>query len=398
MTLATLAALNVVRNKARLLLTVLGVAVAVVTFVTLRTALRSWGAAEGLSRRDRVVTRHKVTFILPLPRRYVDQIRALRAPDGEPVAKAVTFSGWFGGKDPKHDRTFFASMAVDGASYFDVYDEIEVSATERAAFAQDRSGAVVSGTLARELGWKLGDRVTLESPIYPAPEGQPWTFTIDGIYRAKAKSVDGRGFMFHYERLDDALPPDQRGMVGLIASRTVGGASGADLGRTIDRIFDGADTETLSEDERAFNMGFMGMVSAVLDVVGVLAGVILVILALILANTIGMSARERTAEYAALQALGFRPRHVAALVLGESVLVAVLGGAVGVLLSYVVVDRGLGGFFESQLAFIFPIFRVDAPTTGLAFCAAVALGALAAVVPAWRAARLSVTEALRKVA
>src|SRR6185312_15067048 len=115
-----------------------------------RTFLLSWDAAKDFSRKDRVVTRHKVTFILPLPKRYVDDVRDARDPEGKKLVSAATFSSWFGGKDPRHPHEFFATMAVDGATYFDVYDEIQIPKEQRAAFDADRNGAVVGELLAEK--------------------------------------------------------------------------------------------------------------------------------------------------------------------------------------------------------------------------------------------------------
>jgi len=392
-TLGSLIVRNVFRNKVRLALTVLGAAIAVMTFVTLRTALQSWAVAQEFALKDRLMTRHKVTFILPLPKRYVDDIANARGDGGKPLTRAVTYSTWFGGREPNHEREFFASVAIDPTTYFDVYDDVLVPHDQLEAFRKDRSGAIVAKTLADKFGWHVGDRVTLESPIYPAPGGAGWAFTISGMYTAP-----GQAFLFHWDRLNETLPPEQRDTVGWIISRTTDPTGAAKASAQLDRLFAERDVPTLSQDERAFNTGFIGMISSVLDVLGVLSFVILAIMALILANAVGMSTRERTGEYATLKAVGFKPRHIATIIAGESALVGFLGGVAGLILSYLVVDRGIGKFFEENMQQFFPVFRIDRATLGLAMAVAVALGLCAALLPAIRVSRLPVTEALRRVA
>ncbi len=401
MTLFRLALRNALRNKVRLALAVAGVAVALVAFVTLRTAVGSWDSAAALARRDRLVTRHKMTFVMPLPKRYITDLRAATAPAGGPLVAHASFASWFGGRDPARPNAFFASYAIEGRSYFDVYDEMRVDAADLRAFDDDRSGAVVGASLAREMGWKRGDRVLLESPIYPSPDHRPFAFTVCGFYESPGRSGDEKLFLFHWERLDAALPPTQRGTIGWIASRTPPGRSADDVtatARTIDAMFGERETETLTQDERAFTMGFLGMASAVIDVLSILSFVVLAIQGLVLANAMGMSVRERSREYASLRSIGFSSRWVARLVLTEAALVGAMGAAVGLVVAWLAVGRGLAPFFEHELAFFFPVFRV-APTT-LAIAAGVALAtALASgVAPAIGTARARLTEAMRRVA
>ena len=398
MTLVGLAARNVLRNKFRVMLTVLGTAVAVLTFITLRTVVFAWTNAEQYSVKDRVVTRHKVTFIMTLPRRYIDDVRGAKGPSGQPVVRAATFANWFGGKDPKHDREFFGTIAIDPASYFEVYDEVLVSKEQRDAFMKDRSGCIVGDQLAAKLGWKLGDTITLESGIYPAAPDTPWTFRVDGIYTATAKSVDRMTLLFHWERLNDAVAGPAHDQLGWIISRSTDPSRAADAGQQLDKVFDDRDVQTLSQDERSFNASFLGMISAVLQAIDVVSGVILVIMTLILGNTIAMGVRERTNEYGVLKAIGFLPKHVAAFVVGEAALVALAGGALGVAISYPIAQQGLGGFLESQMPQFFPSFHIPPATSVVALAAAVVLGTGSAVLPALQASRLRVTEALRRVA
>src|SRR5579883_2079813 len=179
MTLASLAIRNLARDKLRVALTAAGVATAILTFLLLRAVVWAWTAGPRLAARDRVVTRNKVTFAMSLPKHYVDQVRKA------PHVVAATWASWFGGRDPRHDTSFFSTLAVDPATFFTVYDDMETTPAAREAFARDRRGAIVGDLLARRLGWTVGDRVTLRSGIVPGE----WEFTIDGTYTAASRAV-----------------------------------------------------------------------------------------------------------------------------------------------------------------------------------------------------------------
>jgi putative ABC transport system permease protein len=391
-TLTQLAFRNLWRNRIRTVLTILGVAVAVLAFVTLRTLVWSWTSSAEFAAKDRVVTRHKVTFVMPLPKRYVDDIRTM------PQVKKATWANWFGGKDPAHDTEFFGNFAVDADTYFDVYDEMQVPPEDLARWKQNKSGAIVGDVLAKKLGWKVGDRVTLESGIYPAAPDTPWVFTIEGIYLATRKSVDRSSFMFHWSMLNDSVAPTMREQVGWVVSRVQTPAQAAQNGVEIDRVFDERDTQTLSQDEAAFNASFLAGISTVLRAIDFVSLIIMVIMMLVLGNTIAMGVRERTFEYGVLRAMGFTPRHILSFVLGEAMFVGLLGGVLGLAIAYPFVNLGLGRFLEENMGNFFVYFRMPTLVAAAAMGLALLLALVAAILPARSAARVNVTDALRRVA
>jgi putative ABC transport system permease protein len=392
MTFLGLAARNLLRNKVRTSLTVLGVAIAIVTFLLLRTVVSAWTASADFAAKDRVVTRHKVTFIMLLPRRYIDKVRA--APD----VKAASFANWFGGRVPGNDREFFATLAVDPKSYFDVMSEFVVDDAERAAFFEDRSGAVVGDVLAQKFGWKPGDRVTLESPIYPAAPDKPWTFTIRGVYTATQRSADRSTFLFHWDYLNETLPPRRKDEIGWVMTRVSDASRTAAVGLALDRMFDDEEVQTLSQDEASFNASFLAGISAVLSAIDAVSVAILAIMMLVLGNTIAMGVRERTSEYGAMRAIGFLPKHIAYFVLGEAAVLGAVGGIVGVGLGFPIIEKGLGRWLEENMGAFFPYFRVPPVWIGAALVLSVALGVGASLLPARAAMRLRVTDALRRIA
>ena len=389
MTLASLAARNLLRNKVRTSLTLLGVAVAVVTFLLLRTVVAAWTGGAEFAAKDRLVTRHKVTFVMPLPKRYIEDIRAM------PGVKASTYCNWFGGKDPKHEREFFGQFACDDG-YFDVMSEQQVSPEELAAYKADRTGAIIGESLAHVMGWKVGEVVNLETGIYPADT--PWTFTIRGTYRATSRIVVKSSFFFHWDYLNQALPEARRDTIGWTISRVDDPARTAEIGVAIDRAFDDKDTQTLSQDEHTFQASFLAGFSAVLHAFDAISLAILLIMTLILGNTIAMGVRERTQEFATMRAIGFMPAHLRWFVVGEAGVLGLFGGALGVAIAFPLIQGMLGRFLEENMGNIFPVFRLPFGATVAALGLAVALGVAAALLPARTAARVKVTDALRKLA
>jgi putative ABC transport system permease protein len=388
MTLTGLAVRNLGRNKFRVALTVVGVAVAVVAFLLLRTVIWAWASGAEWAAKDRVVTRHKVTFVMTLPKRYVEDVR------NAPHVKAVTWANWFGGKDPKHDREFFGALGVDPTTYFSVYDEMKVPPDQLETWKHDRQGAIVGDVLAKKLGWKVGDRIALESGIYPGD----WEFTVDAIYTATAKSVDRSTLVFQWDYLNDSLPAGRKDQVGWIVSRVDDPAHVADIGVGLDKRFEDLDTPTLSQDERSFQASFLAMFSAILRAMDIISAVIMVIMLLILGNTIAMGVRERTSEYGVLRAIGFLPEHVALWIVFESLVMGVLGGAVGVLLAWPFINFVVGRFLEENMGSFFPYFRLETANILLGLGIAALLGAAASAIPAWRASKLVVVDAVRRVA
>jgi putative ABC transport system permease protein len=388
-TLLGIAIKNVRRNLFRASLTVVGVAVAILAFVLLRTVLWSWTAGAEHAAQDRVATRHKITFIMSLPLRYVEDVR------GVPGVVAATHCNWFGGRLPGHEQDFFQNIAVDPESFFQVYDELEVPKEQAEAWKHDRQGALVGVQLARKFGWKVGDRVSLAGTIFPGN----WEFVIDGIYTSKRKSIDQGTFWFHWKYINESptLPQRSHDQIGWIVSKIGSAGESARISKTIDTMFDVRDTQTVSMSERALNASFLGMLSTLLKAIDLVSIVILVIMMLLLGNTIAMTVRERTREYGVLRAIGFRPHHLAGLVIGEATAIGMLGAVLGIAIAYPLINQGIGVFMEDNFTNFFPYFRLVESEALLGLVVAAGSAALAASLPAYNVAKLDVIDALRRV-
>lgn len=387
MNLTSIAARNIGRNKLRTSLTVTVVAIATLFFILLRTVVWSWTSASEFSKKDRIATRHKVSFIMQLPKRYTEEIAQM------PGVTAVSYANWFGAKDLKNENDFFATIATDPKSLLNVYSEIKTSEAEKQAWIEDRQGALVGDALAKKKGWKVGDKVTLSGTIYPGD----WTFNVRGIYTTTTTNVDRSTLWFHWNYMNESLDARRKDMVGWIVTNIQDASNSGRISKEIDAKFENRDLQTITMSEAALNQSFLGMFAAVLKAIDIVSVVITLIMALIVGNTIAMGVRERTNEYGVLRAIGFLPNHIVRFILAEGLVIGVLGGLIGVLLGYPLINNGMGRVIEENMGQFFPQFRVQPQMAAFALGLATLLGLVAAILPARKASRLQVVEALRRV-
>jgi putative ABC transport system permease protein len=388
-----LALRNVRRNALRTMLTAIGVAIAVLSFVFIRTMIDAWTGAAEHAAKDRLATMHRVTFVMPLPRNYFDDFRGENGKEAIPGIEQATYLTWFGARHPTREDEFFSNLAVDPDTYFDVYSDMVVPADQLATWQGNRRGAIIGEALAKQFDWKVGDQVTLVGTIYPGE----WLFDVCGVYTTTERSVDRAQFLFHWDYMNEAIPEGDREHIGWIASRIDDPSRAGEIAAAIDARFEERDVQTRSMSEQALNQEFLGAASAILGALDVVSFVILAIMLLILGNTIAMGVRERTTEYGVLLAVGFRPRQIAGFVILEGIAVGLLGGLLGLLVAYPFVQAGVGRFLEENMGAWFPYFRIPTSVAIAALVLAAAAAAIAAVLPAWRAAKLDVVDALRRL-
>jgi putative ABC transport system permease protein len=372
------------RNRLRTVLTAVGVAIAIVAFLFLRTFIAAWYAGVDSAASDRLFARNKTSIIFPLPLAYVDKIKNV------PDVSNVGYENWFGGyyKDPKN---FFAKFAADD-NVFDLFPEAIVPADQMKAYKEDKQGAIVGSYLAEKQGWKLGDRVTITGDIYPGD----WDFNIRAIYTSNSKTFDVQTMFFHWSLLNDRMPENRKNDVGLIVLKVNDPSKSSQVASAVDALFVNSPWETRTESEKAFQLSFISMSSALIAAIEIISYVVLSILMLILANTLAMATRERTTEYAVMRAIGFRPKHIVGFVLGEGFVVAATGVALGVSLATPVL-KFFAELFQRQLGAFLGNFDLDPRVIGYAVAVALVGGMLSSAVPAWRASRLNIVDALRRV-
>ena len=374
---------NASRHRLRTTLTVVGIIVAIVAFGLLRTIVDAWYAGANASSSARLVTRSSVSLVFALPLSYAQKIRQV---DG---VTAVGWANWFGGVYV-NERNFFAQFAIS-ESYLDMYHEFVLPDDQRRAFFADRVGAVAGRKLADKYGWKVGDQIPLRGTIYPGT----WTFNLRGIYDGADEGTDTSTFFFHFDYLNESIKrqfPGRGDQAGVFIETLRNAEDAAPVSAAIDATFRNSLAETLTETEKAFQLGFVAMSEAILLAIQAVSYVVIVIIMAVMANTMAMTARERYGEYATFKALGFGNGFVALLIFAESIGIAILGGVLGVLLTF-----PLAQAFASTIGSILAGFKVSRETVLMQLAAAVIIGVVAAAIPAWRAARIRIVDGLRAI-
>jgi putative ABC transport system permease protein len=379
---------NLRRRPGRTILTILVVMFTVLIFCAIRTFIVSFTSGADQAQADVLAVRHKVSITMQLPKHYIDTLRTV------PGVRVATWANWFGAKDPKERLPFFAGFAVDQDSYFEVQDAVRVAPEAIAAWKQTPNGAILGDQLAKAFNVKVGDRLVINSDIYPGD----WEFKVVGIYTPVRTIADRTSLIFRWDYLNnDPRAVFSKEHIGWMIARVTDPAGSAEIARRIDAKFDGNDDQTLSMSERAFALSFLGGFAAVLGAFSWVSLVILLIMALILANTIAMSVRERTHEYGVLRAIGFPPARILGFIVGESLLIAVVGGVLGIAVTSLVINHAVGPVMAANMSGAFANFFTPSWVFGVAVGAAAVLGLIAGVLPAVLASRLKITDALRRV-
>lgn len=376
---------NVLRHKLRSLLTIVGIAIAVLAFGLLRTVVTAWYAGVEASAANRLITRHAVSFIFPLPLAYRDRIAQI------PGVNKVTYAIWFSGVYIDKNQ-FFARLAVDSDTFMEVYSEFLVPKEQLEVFKRERNATIIGIDIAKRYNLKLGDIMTVEGDVYP---GQ-WEFVVRGIYEPRDQSTDPSTMMFHYKYVEERMRsemPGRLGEIGWYIVRIDNPDNSAAISQEIDNLFANSRAETKTETERAFQQSFLSAASAVITALNIMSFFIIGIILLVLGNTMIMSARERTHEYAVLKALGFSGAKLLFLITGESLILALLGSGLGLLGTLPAVE----GFQTALPKGWFPIFFIKPETIYWAAASGLLVGMIASLIPFRRVMTTKIVEGLRHV-
>jgi putative ABC transport system permease protein len=375
---------NSLRNRRRTLLTIASITVSLCLLGILIAVYHLFYYREGPPEQAlRLVLRNRVSLAFPLPEYYEQRIRQIQG------VREVCSRSWFGGiyidSRPEH---FFARFATDPEKIFLVYPEMKISPGQLKAFQSERTAAAVGRSLAQKQNFKLGQRITIKGDIYP--------FDLELTVRAIFEGTEGSSDMvmyFHRKYLEEGLPETQKGTVGTFAILADSPDSVPRIAREIDEMFRNADRQTKTESERAFQLSFVAMLGNVKLFLLSICGAVVFTILLVSGNTMAMSVRERIKEIGVLKTLGFTTGKVLAMIIAESVIIAMLGGLLGCTLAYLV-GLTLGW---AQLPFL--PFGLPMPPVVLTISIAVAfaIGLLSSVIPAFNASRVPITEALRHV-
>jgi len=370
---------NLFRRKLRTTLTVGSYAVALFLFGILAVVRGAFQQGVDVAGADRLVVINKVSLIQPLPLAYRD--RLLRIPG---VTQA-TFANWFGGVY-QDERNFFPQFAIDTRAYREMFTEFVVSDEDWKAFLADKEACIVGKGLADRFGWRLGDRIPIKGTIVPGV----WEFNVRGIYRGQRVQDDTSQFWFHWDYLDERKP-FQKGYVGWYTVRVASSDSAPQILQAIDAEFANSPWETKTDTEKAFAASFVKQMGNIEFLILSIGGIVFLTLLLVTGNTMAIALRERVRELAVLKAMGFPDTIILALVLFETLLIAGVGGSLGVVAAKLFTLRGdpTGGML--------PFFYLGPSVMLAGVGLALTIGFLAGVLPAISAMRLRVVEALRRV-
>jgi len=371
---------NLRRKKIRTVLTIGSFVVALFLFGLLGAVRAGFRQGVDIAGADRLIVIGRTGVIQPLPLAYMERIRRL------PGVKDVVHSTWFGGvyQDPKN---FFSQFAILPEDWRRMYPEFRVPDDEWAAFAADRQGVVVGAKLAQRFGWKLGDHLPLRAPTYFG--GGSWDFNVRAIYRGSRPQDDENQLWLQHRYLYEKAPPYGRGIVGWYVVRVADPGAALAVARAIDQEFANSASETRTQTESAFAAAFMKQMGNIEFLIMAIGSVVFFTLLLVTGNTMAIAVRERTNELAVMKAVGYSDGFVLGLVLAESMVIAAVGGAIGLFFARGMAEQDITGG-------ILPMYLSGA-TLAAGAAVAVATGLLAGLLPAVSAMRLSVVDALRRV-
>jgi len=380
MTLTRFVTKNAFRNKRRSVLTVLSIAFSLLLLTFMMTLWHSFALDDGSAESSqRLIVRHKVSLTFSLPGFYREKIRSV------PGVVAVVPSSWFQGvyKDQKPEN-FFPRFGTDPDEFLKVYRDLTIPEEQVKAWQRDRQGAIVSDSLAKKYGWKIGDRITIVGDIYPVT----LELYIRGIYHG---DPDPKSLYFNAKYVEEAVSffKGQAGTFGILADnpRDVSKVAAA-----VDDMFRNSPQPTKTESEKAFGLEFVAMMGNVKAFILSICSAVLFATLLVSANTIAMSIRERTREVAVLKTLGFTRRGVLGLFVSEAVALALMGGVMGSSLAWGMVFA----FSKAPQMTFFPL-----KITPLIWISSLAIsgivGLLSAALPSYHASQVNIVDGLRHI-
>jgi putative ABC transport system permease protein len=374
---------NLTRKKLRTSLTLLSILVAFVLFGFLCAIKQALVGGVALAGADRLIVRHKVSIIQLLPESYKARMERI------PGVAAATHQTWFGGiyQDPKN---FFMQCPVLPEEYLKMFPEFILPPEQMKAWLETRTGAIVGRKTAERFHWKIGDKVPIMSPIWMR---KTWEFDIVGIFDGAKKGTDTTSMFFRYDYFDEVRKSQNwgTGQVGWYTIRVKDPAQAATVARLVDEEFANSPAETKTEPEGAFAQGFANQIGNIALIVAGILGAVFFTILLVTGSTMSQAVRERIGELGVLKAIGFTNGQVLSLVLAESCLLTILGGALGLGLAWLMTSQGdpTGGML--------PLFFLPGRDVLIGLGISIVLGFLTGIFPAQQAMRLQVADALRRM-
>lgn len=374
---------NLLRKKARLVLTIGSFAVALFLFVLLGVVNEAFGRGAEVVSANRLVVINRTSIINPVPLSYRDEILRI------PGVTSITHDNWYGGvyQDPKN---FFPQFVIDPENQRKVFPELIVPDDQWNAFLKDRQGAIVGADTMKRFGWKVGDRIPLPTTLYGL-QNKTMEFNIDGVYHGEKPQDDQTQFWLQWNYFQESVPASIKGLAGWYTVRIANPDDAPRIAKTIDNMYINAPYETRTQTESAFAQGWVKQFGNIKFLIVSIGTVVFFTLLLVTGNTMAISVRERTNELGVLKAIGFSDGAVLGFVLGESMVIALVG-CVGLLLALVAVPA-----LSRATAGLLPPLLVSIKTLVYGVIAAIVVGFASGILPAYGAMRMRVVNALRRV-
>ncbi len=371
------------RRRLRVFFTLASIVIAFLLFGLAESLRYSLQSGVDVAGADRLLTMHKVSFTQLLPASYENRIEAI---DGVvEVSPQTWFGAWY-----RDERNQIPAFPVDPEAMLRMYPEFVIPEEQRLAWVADRTGILIGRGLADLTGWKVGDAVPLRSAIWRKEDGSDaWDVTVRAIYD-QPQGGDTRQIFLHQDYFDEAKG-QAKGLVGWYVVKVTDADRAQSIGREIDLQFANSPYETKTSSERAMAQSFVNQVGNIGAILRAIVFAVFFTMLLVTANTMAQSVRERTNEIGVLKTLGWTNAGVLGLVLAESVLITLLGGAAGLAGAW-----WLSVQFEPVFRQYLPGFRLPADAVAVGVAIMLGLGLVAGAVPALQAMRLRIVEALRR--
>ena len=371
------------RSRTRTVLTLLSLVAAFLLLGLLQAANALFSGGTINLSAPVLITQARVSFTSPLPMRLMPQIEAI------PGVEAVSHSQFFGGiyKDPKN---FFPQFAVNPDRWSKVFPECLLPPEQEARWRSTRASVIAGARLAEKWGWKVGDTIPLLSQIWPQKDGsRAWQFELAGIFGDRNKdSCPRMGNMYiNYAYFDEARQFGQ-GLAGIYVVRLKDPNQAEAVGAQIDAMFENSADETKTQTEKDFTLSLVRQIGNLSLILNSILGAVFFAILMLTGNTMSQAVQDRIPELAVLKTIGYTDGRVLGLVLSESMLMCIIGGMTGMLLSLGVM-RVL-----TRLPLNFPPMRADLSVWLFAVGAMLGLGLIVGLAPALRASRLSIIDAL----
>jgi putative ABC transport system permease protein len=373
---------NLFRKKVRLILTIGSFAVALFLFAFLAVVRDAFGRGADVAGADRLVIINRTSIINPIPLSYRDKILRI------PGVKYVTHNNWFGGVY-KDEKNFFPQFVIDPENQRQVVPELMVPDDQWNAFLKDRQGAIAGARTAQRFGWKIGDRIPIKTTLYG---GGAWEFNLVGIYHGKRPQDDETQFWFQWDYFEEKIPERVKGQIGWYVLRLNSPDDAVRVAKTLDAEFANSPFETKTQTESAFAASWVKQFGNIQFLILSIGVVVFFTLLLVTGNTMAISVRERTSELAVFKAIGFSDRAVLFFVLAESLVIALIGGLLGLALAVLAVPA-----LATALNGLLPSLVLAPSILGLGLVVAIAVGIISGLLPGITAMRMRVVNALRRV-